>query len=185
MRKKCSQLRLKQLLRSLSCSPNYPRTKYLNIIMHANAWTNCQMLEVIKYNRRGRRWRFDCNTIQLRNVYSQKFHTNRNIANNIKFKIAESSGVLRCYERLKRKNTTYLHFLSYRRLNVNKMNSQIWGSDLQWFLSEKHFHFKFPALSITGQYVKCRLQNDWGLLFVGLENSGNTVVTCSFARWKQ
>ena len=78
------------------------------------------MLEVIKYNRRGRRWRFDCNTIQLRNVYSQKFHTNRNIANNIKFKIDESSGVL----------------------------------------SEKHFHFKFPALSITGQYVKCRLQND-------------------------
>ena len=78
------------------------------------------MLEVIKYNRRSWRWRFDCNTIQLWNVYSQNFHTKRNIANNIKFKIAESSGVL----------------------------------------SEKNFHFKFPALSITGQYVKCRLQND-------------------------
>ena len=51
------------------------------------------MLEVIKYKRGGRRWRFDCNTIQLRNVYSQKFHTNRNIANNIKFKIDENSGV--------------------------------------------------------------------------------------------
>ena len=44
------------------------------------------------------------------------------------------SFTLRCYERLKRKNTTYLHFLSHRRFNVNKMNSQIWGSDLQWFL---------------------------------------------------
>ena len=50
------------------------------------------MLEMIIYKRSGQRWRFDCN-IHFMNVYSQKFHTNRNITNNIKFKIDESSGV--------------------------------------------------------------------------------------------
>ena len=50
------------------------------------------MLEMIIYKRSGQRWRFDCN-IHFMNVYSQKFHTNRNIANNIKFKIDESSEV--------------------------------------------------------------------------------------------
>ena len=50
------------------------------------------MLEMIIYKRSGRKWRFDCN-IHFMNVYSKKFHTNRNIANNIKFKIDESSEV--------------------------------------------------------------------------------------------
>ena len=60
--------------------------------LNTDAWTNCEMLEMIIYKQSSRRWRFDCN-IHFMNVYSQKFHANRNIANNIKFKIDESSGV--------------------------------------------------------------------------------------------
>ena len=54
--------------------------------LNTDAWTNCEMLEMIIYKQSSRRWRFDCN-IHFMNVYSQKFPTNRNIANNIKFKI--------------------------------------------------------------------------------------------------
>ena len=50
----------------------------------------------------------------------------------------------------------------------------------------KNTCFKFPTSSINLRgSVKCRLRTDCRLLFLGLENSGTIVVTCSFARWKQ
>ena len=143
MRKKCSQLHLKQLLHSLSCPPKFLHTQYLNIctLMHeliVKCWRWSNTSEVVGDGGL---------TVTL---FSYGMYLPRN---SIQIEILQTISNLRLMK-------------------------------VQEFKAKNTFTLNFPLWALRGS-VKCRLQNDWGLLFVGLENSGNIVVTCSFARWKQ